>query len=140
MSDKPITNTPMANSTTELSPKDISLPPSPLLESDDDFDIPAQGLAQYKRGGSDPNTSTRSIDHQLPIRSQNQPSSMPMTRSHTSAGLAPPIKMERAHSSPGVDSSGRFITPGYTIPRKSVFVIGASPAHINALSFFDRFQ
>ncbi|KAJ9659868.1 hypothetical protein H2198_002937 [Neophaeococcomyces mojaviensis] len=118
MSGESSTNTSMASSNTGLSPKDISLPPSPPFDSDDDSDTPARRPARFKRGGSESNISTRPIIHQIPIRPRNQSPSTLMPRPHTSVGLALPMKMERAHSSPGVDSSGRFITLGYTVPRR----------------------
>lgn len=103
----------------QLSPKDVQLPPSPPSESDDDYDTTTQRPARPKRYNSDSSIIAKPILHQLPIRSGSQSPSTPMARPHTAIGLTPPL-MQRAHSSPGVDSSGRFITPGqyYTNPRR----------------------
>lgn len=94
----------------QLSPKDIALPPSPPVESDDDFDVASLRPVRIKRTESDSSISVKPIIHQLPIRARNQSPSTPLARPHTSLGLTMPL-MQRAHSSPGVDSSGRFISP-----------------------------
>ena len=100
----------------QLSPQNIQLPPSPPIESDDDRDSFRRRPSYFKRTDSDPNLSSRPVIHQLPFRSRNNSPST-MTRPHTSIGLTMPL-MQRAHSSPGVDSSGRFITPAYHTPRR----------------------
>ncbi|KAK5944459.1 hypothetical protein PMZ80_003741 [Knufia obscura] len=103
----------------QLSPRDIQLPPSPPFDSDDEFDTIPRRPATTERCSSESSIITKPVIHQLPIRSRNQSPTTPMARPHTSAGLTPPL-MQRAHSSPGVDSSGRFISPGqyYTNPRR----------------------
>lgn len=100
----------------QLSPKDIRLPPSPPFDSDDDSDSARRRPTRFKRTDSDPYLSSKPIIHQLPFHSRNNSPSM-MTRPHTSSGLTMPL-MQRAHSSPGVDSSGRFIAPSYATPRR----------------------
>jgi hypothetical protein len=111
-----------------LSPKDIMLPPSPPPEE--------QKLSQ--RSYSRPQVSPRGISYpQTSLLSTPSPASTsgtplayrPRTRSpsrgnmrpHTSIGLP---MMQRAHSSPGVDSSGRFVSPSYNTPRRPT-----SPLH-----------
>ncbi|RMZ79539.1 hypothetical protein DV737_g3346, partial [Chaetothyriales sp. CBS 132003] len=62
------------------------------------------------RGGSLPSSVT------LAFRPRTQSPSRPLVRPQSSGGV--PL-MQRAHSSPGVDSSGRFIAPSYpTLPRR----------------------
>lgn len=112
------TNVIMEHTSAELAPKDISLPPSPPFDSDDDYDAPLARFRRMQRLETEANPSTRPIIHQLPIRSRNQSPSTSMSRAHASYGLAPPMRMERAHSSPGVDSSGRFIPPIQFTPRR----------------------
>ena len=58
----------------------------------------------------------------LPYRPRAQSPSKHSSRPHTSAGM--PTLMQRAHSSPGVDSSGRFVAPSYNAPRRPT-----SPLH-----------
>ncbi|KAK5080000.1 hypothetical protein LTR24_008762 [Lithohypha guttulata] len=100
----------------QLSPKDVQLPPSPPFDFDDDYDSTPSRPASTERY-SEPSIPTKPILHQLPVRSQNQSPSTPMARPHTSTGLTPPL-MQRAHSSPGVDSNGRFVTPSQYYPNQ----------------------
>jgi len=109
-----------------LSPKDILLPPSPPFDSDDEYDTTPRRPARIERYNSDPILPTKPIIHQLPVHSRHQSPSKTMARPHTSMGLTPPV-MQRAHSSPGVDSSGRFVTPGqyFTNPRRPASPLSA---------------
>lgn len=107
-----------------LSPKDVRLPPSPPFAFDDDSDTPYRRPARVERTGSDSSIQVKPILHQLPIRSRNLSPSTPMSRPHTGTGLTMPL-MQRAHSSPGVDSSGRFITPGHSAPRRPASPLSA---------------
>ena len=87
------------------SPRDIMLPPSPQLKSDEE---PRRRPTRMKRNDSDSSISMRPIVHQG-LSPRNQSPSTPNSRPHTSMGL--PTLMQRAHSSPGMDSSGRFVSP-----------------------------
>jgi hypothetical protein len=112
----------------QLSPKDVKLPPSPSPPSEDEIPL--------ERTSSRPTASPRGLSYpqpatlttpspgasaSLPYRPRTSSPSRPATRPHTSIGL--PL-MQRAHSSPGVDSSGRFVTPSYIAPRRPT-----SPLH-----------
>lgn len=109
-----------AMSPSEMSPRNLPLPPSPPFEyhsdnddaNDSDNASSSTRPARLLRAGSDTSIPQKPIIHQqaLPIRSRNLSPSTPNTRPHTSAGITMP-PMQRAHSSPGVDSLGRFITP-----------------------------
>lgn len=101
----------------QLSPKDIRLPPSPPFDTEDEFDTIPKRPARIKRGDSDPNIRAKPVLHQIPLRPRNHSPSTPQARPHTSLGITMPL-MQRAHSSPGVDSSGRFISIGYSAPRR----------------------
>ena len=105
----------------QLSPKDVQLPPSPPA---DHQSLPSPGRLRPSpllRGSSDPVISSPiSPLLQIPHRPRTQSPSRSQARPHSSAGA--PL-MQRAHSSPGVDSSGRFITPPY-VPRRPT-----SPLH-----------
>ncbi|ETN43558.1 uncharacterized protein HMPREF1541_02717 [Cyphellophora europaea CBS 101466] len=101
-------------------PKDIKLPPSPPGEEEDAF-----GNSSPRPTASSPgivfppttaiNTLSSSASVSLPYRPRTQSPSRPAMRPHTATG-AP--MMQRAHSSPGVDSSGRFVTPSFVTPRR----------------------
>lgn len=110
----------------QLSPKDVKLPPSP----------PSEDERPLRRTYSRPTTSSRGISYPqvpavntpspvanipLPHRPRTHSPSRIATRPHTSIGV--PL-MQRAHSSPGVDSSGRFVAPSYIAPRRPT-----SPLH-----------
>jgi hypothetical protein len=105
-----------------LKPEDIQLPASPPF----DTSLPSSPTRPRPqlplRGGSEPVISSLPSPKtfQLPLRPRTQSPSRPQARPHTSGGA--PL-MQRAHSSPGVDSSGRFITPPYA-PRRPT-----SPLH-----------
>ncbi|RMZ88895.1 hypothetical protein DV736_g3877, partial [Chaetothyriales sp. CBS 134916] len=86
----------------------VQLPPSP--QPDPDVSPSPRRPAGAVRGGNLPSTVT------LPFRPRTQSPSRPLVRPQSSGGV--PL-MQRAHSSPGVDSSGRFIAPPYTgMPRR----------------------
>lgn len=127
-----------ANSTVDplaepnLSPRNFPLPQSPHFDSDSDIEAndsdghsPSRRPARLSRSDDEDHISKKPIIHQQPLafRSRNHSPSTPLPRPHTSAGvgLITPL-MQRAHSSPGVDSSGRFVTPQYhpsqTAPRR----------------------
>lgn len=104
-----------------LSPKDVRLPLSPQFEMDEES---ARRPVRIKRTDSESSISQRPVIHQGLSSRDQSPSSTP-SRPHTSMGL--PTLMRRAHSSPGVDSSGRFISPNHhyiSTPRRP-----ASPLH-----------
>lgn len=101
----------------QLSLKNTLLPPSSSFDPDYEPNIPRRRPANLARGDSEPNISVKPVIHQLPFRARNQSPSTSMPRPHTSMGLTMPL-MQRAHSSPGVDSSGRLVTPGYGTPRR----------------------
>lgn len=108
-----------------LSPKDIQLPPSPPFDNPLLSSPSRTRPSLLLRGTSEPTISSpvspRSY-HQLPLRPRTQSPSRPQTRPHTSAGA--PL-MQRAHSSPGVDSTGRFITTPYNTPRRPTSPLNA---------------
>lgn len=112
------TSSPRRHERPQLSPKDVQVPHPPPLDVDEKYDSMPSRPAPTERY-SEPSIPIKPIVHQLPVRSQSQSSSTPMARPHTSTGSMPPL-MQRAHSSPGVDSNGRFITPGqyYTNQRR----------------------
>lgn len=95
----------------DRTPTNVQLPPSPPAQSEDDHDRP-QRPSRLKRPESDSSIQTRPVIHQLPTQARNKSPSTLQARPHTSLGL--PMLMQRAHSSPGVDSSGRFVTPYHT--------------------------
>lgn len=113
-----------------LSPRSLPLPPSPPFQYDfdnendhdndlddaNDSDSSSPPPARYFRSESDSNNSRKPVIHQqsLPFRTTIQSPSTPNARPHTSSGIAnsAPL-MQRAHSSPGVDSLGRFVAPQY---------------------------
>ena len=113
-------------------PEDISLPPSPPLD----------GLPEIQDEGSaetppitSPETPDRAVSPltaqpannlspQLSSRPRAQsPSFRGHMRSQSSSSPSVPL-MQRAHSSPGVDSTGRFILPMISGPRRP-----ASPSY-----------
>lgn len=112
-------------SPSDLSPRNLPLPPSPPFEYHSDNDdandsdnassspLPTRP-SRLSRADSDGDIPQKPIIHQqpLPFRPRNLSPSTPNARPHTSAGITMP-PMQRAHSSPGVDSLGRFITPQY---------------------------
>jgi hypothetical protein len=104
--------------TTDLHPEDITLPPSPPLEPElqdppplerntrRHAEFPPQAISPL------PTLSTTYLTVQTPSRPRAQsPSSRGHMRSQSStlSTYAPP--MQRAHSSPGIDATGRFILP-----------------------------
>jgi hypothetical protein len=109
----------------ELSPKDIQLPPSPPVElinveldqkkpaaTYSPFD-PTQTPAAPRRVTSpEPTTTQGTMTTRSPAHSPRNPSpSRPNLRpSYSSSAISLPL--QRAHSSPGVDSTGRFVAPG----------------------------
>lgn len=101
----------------QVSPRQLPLPPSPRFNLDDDASTssprPATEPAQSTLA-SPPQTAVRQSS--LPLRSPNQPASIPSTRTR-GAGLTMPM-MQRAHSSPGVDSTGRLMTLGNGMPHR----------------------
>jgi hypothetical protein len=110
-------------SSPQRSPKNIQLPPSPPSE-EQILPSPKQTRpAIPSRDSSFPSTPlpTAIASIQLPNRPRAPSPSRPQIRPQSSGGV--PL-MQRAHSSPGVDSSGRFITPFYSAPRRPT-----SPLH-----------
>jgi len=109
------------------SPQGVQLPPSPPPNVDDynSVSLPLRS-ALTERYSSGSNIPTTPILHQAPVSSQNQSSLTPMAQPHISTGLTPP-PMQRAHSSPGLDANGRFITPGqyHTNPRRPASPLSA---------------
>jgi hypothetical protein len=118
------------------SPEEIELPPSPPVELNGDNDIlppvspfpslPSRSETPQRAVSSDPTISTPgSLSIPLPLKSLSQP---PMSRghlrSHTSAGTVTLPPMQRAHSSPGVDSTGRFVVPPATAPHRPASPLG----------------
>ena len=99
-------------------PEDISLPPSPLLEPDLQNSISVEKTRRSQAQASPrpvspiPSLSTTYLTVQTPSRPRTQsPSSRGHMRSQSStiSSYAPP--MQRAHSSPGVDTTGRVVLP-----------------------------
>lgn len=130
-------NTPSASmAAPALSPRNLPLPPSPPFqydsdnENDDanDSDNASPPPARYYRE-SDSSISRKPVIHQqsLPFRTTTHTPSTPNTRPHTSSGIAAAAPlMQRAHSSPGVDSLGRFVTPQYhSAPRRPASPLSA---------------
>lgn len=104
--------------TTELHPEDISLPPSPPLEPE------LQGPPSLETNTTPhaklspqpvsplPTLATTYLTVHTPSRPRTQsPSSRGHMRSQSSTPTPSAPPMQRAHSSPGVDATGRFILP-----------------------------
>lgn len=116
------------------SPKDVRLPPSPpneIITEEEDYVSPETILPRRPAGPSRyesyPLPSPVHLSAptlQLSFRPRNASPSRPQIRPHTSGGISAMPLMQRAHSSPGVDSSGRFITPSHVPPRRP-----SSPLH-----------
>ena len=114
-------------------PEDISLPPSPpgefasdLIERTESpkfltvssFETPRRASSPVPASPFSPNYSS-----QNPPKVRNRsPSSRSQQHTSSSAGTS----MQRAHSSPGVDSTGRFIIPPYTPPHRPSSPLGRS--------------
>lgn len=102
------------------------LPPSPPAEDQKNAHRPYSRPQASPRGISYPQsalltTPSPTGSAALAYRPRPQSPSRVNTRPHTAIGVP---MMQRAHSSPGVDSSGRFITPSYIAPRRPT-----SPLH-----------
>jgi hypothetical protein len=103
--------------TADLHPEDITLPPSPTLEPELQhptlFETNVKRNTEFAHRSVSPpaSLSTSYLTVHTPrIRTQS-PSSRGHTRSRSStlSTYAPP--MQRAHSSPGIDATGRFVLP-----------------------------
>lgn len=112
-----------------LKPKNGSEPPPPLLPSPIiAFESRPQTPQRATFSESDPvpsspgSLSTPSL-HKPRNRS---PVSRGHLRSHTSAGTMTLPPMQRAHSSPGVDSTGRLILPSAQHPHRPASPLGHS--------------
>lgn len=111
-------------SSPQLSPRQIQLPPSPPNEQNVTPPTATIRPAILGRTSSFPTLITpitTPVSAQLPYRPRTQSPSRPAIGTQSS-GSAP--LMQRAHSSPGVDSTGRYISPPYNAPRRPV-----SPLH-----------
>ncbi|OAP55405.1 hypothetical protein AYL99_10378 [Fonsecaea erecta] len=110
------------NSSPEIRAEDIELPPSPLdLEP---------GPSPCPSPTSSPSRSVETLPKHAHYLSHNITPSRPRAASPprrvrplSAGGVANAPPMQRAHSSPGVDASGRYITP-YGVPRRP-----SSPLH-----------
>ena len=116
------------NTTWPWRPEDISLPPSPPPEVRE----PSQETASFESDITiQPQTPQRpispfellhpsSLSTQVPSRLRNRsPSSRGHLRSQSSTATSQAPPMQRAHSSPGVDATGRFVLPLVTTgPRR----------------------
>jgi hypothetical protein len=123
-------------------PEEIELPPSPPIELNNDNnnnDNNRPPISPFSASFSQRATSHRShppdlttitsgsFTTQLPQRPRNRsPMSRGHSRSHTSAGTLTLPPMQRAHSSPGVDSTGRFIIPMATTMHRPASPLGHS--------------
>lgn len=104
----------------QVSPKDIKLPPSPPSEDEEPLVQTSSRPTTSPRGISYPSAAAFTTPSPvsgvaLPHRPRTQSPSRTATRPNTAIGV--PL-MQRAHSSPGVDSSGRFVAPSYIAPRR----------------------
>ena len=111
-------------------PEDIGLPPSPppneLSEPTavlgQGVNIPLSPIFESSSMTEDgllapPAIPSRNLAASLPARPRNRsPATKGHLRSHTSTGSLTLPAMQRAHSSPGVDSSGRVVAPLITAP------------------------
>jgi hypothetical protein len=128
----------MEAAATMKSPEEIELPPSPPVElNHENADLPltpsfpalpSQAEIPPRALSLDLTASTSgSSPTQPPQHSRNRsPLSRGHSRSHTSAGTLTLPPMQRAHSSPGVDSTGRFIVPAATGPHRPASPLGHS--------------
>jgi hypothetical protein len=127
----------MAAAANMKSPEDIELPPSPPLEFNKLNDNPPK--SPFPTLPSQPKTPQRTSSPGLiittPINSSSQLTQNPRTRSpmsrghlrsHSTAGTLTLPPMQRAHSSPGVDSTGRFIVPLATRTHRPTSPLGHS--------------
>jgi hypothetical protein len=120
------------------SPAEIELPPSPPLELDIENDtlppmspfpvVPSRPETPQRTASPDPISSrSSSFSAQLPQNPRNRsPMSRGHLRSQTSTGTLTLPPMQRAHSSPGVDSTGRFIIPTATSQHRPASPLGHS--------------
>lgn len=124
------------------SPEEIELPPSPPVELNIDNNNLAptppfptiisrpetpQRAASFGPTTFTPTPTPAGLSVQLPQKSRNRsPMSRGHLRSHTSAGTVTLPPMQRAHSSPGVDSTGRFIVPVGTVSHRPASPLGQS--------------
>jgi hypothetical protein len=134
----------MAATVNMKSPEDIELPPSPPLGLTDNNNnnnnndnlrstslfaaLPSQPERPQRTLSPDPITSTSdSLSTHQPLNPRNRsPMSRGHLRSHTSAGTLTLPPMQRAHSSPGVDSTGRFVVPAAPISHRPASPLGHS--------------
>ncbi|ERF73893.1 hypothetical protein EPUS_05905 [Endocarpon pusillum Z07020] len=119
-------------------PEEIELPPSPPLELNNNNCIPPPAspfLALPSRpetphSVSSPDLSaitTVNLSNPLTPKPRNRsPMSRGHLRSHSTASTLTLPPMQRAHSSPGVDSTGRFIIPPATGPHRPASPLGHS--------------
>lgn len=114
----------MAASCEMKAPEDIQLPPSPYIDTVDDSDQDLPLTSSSPILSSQPETPLRSLSpepinsssvslltHSLQRPRNRSPMSRGHLRSHSTTGTLTLPPMQRAHSSPGVDSTGRFIAP-----------------------------
>ena len=117
-------------------PEEIELPPSPPVELDNISDTSPQA-SPFPALPSRPETLQRaaspvlnvlpagSLSTHRPQNSRNRsPTSHGHLRSHSSGGTLTLPPMQRAHSSPGVDSTGRFVVPVLTGPHRPASPLG----------------
>lgn len=110
------------NSSPKIRAEDIELPPSPKDEEPETQS--SSPLASPPPGTFEGPTRTNSYFTQSTTPSRPRAASPPRRmRPLSSGGIVSMPPMQRAHSSPGVDSSGRYITP-YGVPRRP-----SSPLH-----------
>ena len=119
-------------------PEEIELPPSPpiVLGNGDEEHSLASPLSALTPSSETPHRSVSpdltafisgSFSAQRPPSSCNRsPMAQGPLRSHTSSGMPILPPMQRAYSSPGVDSSGRFIVPAATGQQRPASPLGHS--------------
>lgn len=121
-------------------PEEIELPPSPPLElNHDNRTPPPLPASPFTALPSRPKTPRRisppelstitsvSLSNQLSQKPRNRsPMSRGHLRSHSTAGTLTLPPMQRAHSSPGVDSTGRYIVPLGPGPHRPASPLGHS--------------
>ncbi|KAK4941981.1 hypothetical protein LTR10_018162 [Elasticomyces elasticus] len=103
-----------------ISAENVALPPSPPNEEEEARDIPSSppisSFVEYE-------SQSGPHEYFLQSHSQTRAQSPPRRMRQFSSGAVSSPPMQRAHSSPGVDSSGRYMSPYATIRRPS------SPLH-----------
>lgn len=119
-------------------PEEIELPPSPPLEfNKDNNNLPPTSpfpallsRSDMPQSPASPDLTSSTSSSLSTQRPQTSGTRSPMPRghlrSHTSAGTLTLPPMQRAHSSPGVDSTGRYIIPTATVPHRPASPLGYS--------------